>query len=94
LNSIKFRHAAALALVGWYLMIPPVGSDGTVDTEAPLGKWKISSSYDNARECNDVMLAAQGYMPDSQTGKKGPVTDNPRLLSEACISTDDPRLAK
>ncbi len=31
---MKVRHAAALALVGWYLMVPPVGQD-----PGALGKW-------------------------------------------------------
>jgi hypothetical protein len=34
------RHAAALALIGWYPMLPPTGRDylmGNVD--APLTQW-------------------------------------------------------
>jgi hypothetical protein len=26
-SGMKFRHAAALALVGWYLMMPPLYND-------------------------------------------------------------------
>ncbi len=36
------RHAAALALVGWYLMVPPmtqVRGHPAALTEAPLGRW-------------------------------------------------------
>jgi hypothetical protein len=36
---VKARHAAALALVGWYLMMPPViDENGTakIDASAPL----------------------------------------------------------
>ena len=37
---MKPRHAAALALVGWYLMVPPLGESeytkGGVDFGAPL----------------------------------------------------------
>jgi hypothetical protein len=32
------RHAAALALVGWYLIIPPLKGLGR-DERAPLSKW-------------------------------------------------------
>jgi hypothetical protein len=41
---MKLRHAAALALVGWYLMIPPFAKkDGAgnwhADPSAPLSNW-------------------------------------------------------
>ena len=50
------RHAAALALVGWYLMLPPHGSSGGVTalgvwTDAPMSKWEIDQSFDTADEC-------------------------------------------
>lgn len=37
---MKPRHAAALALVGWYLMVPPLASlqSQTADLHAPLSK--------------------------------------------------------
>src|SRR6185312_12144148 len=34
---MKPRHAAALALVGWYLMMPPWNP--ALDANAPLSKW-------------------------------------------------------
>jgi hypothetical protein len=36
---MKPRHAAALALVGWYLMVPPRQSDGWPDLAAPVSEW-------------------------------------------------------
>jgi hypothetical protein len=53
---MKPRHTAALALVGWYLMIPPVidlkhKRRYEADTDAPLSKWKQSGSYDSADAC-------------------------------------------
>ena len=39
---IRVRHVAKLALVGWYLMLPPlVGccGPGSYDAGAPLSKW-------------------------------------------------------
>lgn len=44
--SINFRHAAAFALVGWYLMIPP-----GKEFMAPLGYWVQEVSFDTAKEC-------------------------------------------
>jgi len=56
------RHAAALALVGWYLMIPPkiegwyfkdwhFFNGVRADERAPLDNWKILKSFDSAGEC-------------------------------------------
>jgi hypothetical protein len=50
LIPMTFLHAAALALVVWYLMLPP--RDGAeVTIHAPLSRWKIDGSYDSARKC-------------------------------------------
>jgi len=47
---VKPRHAVALALVGWYLMVSP--DWGTKDT--PLSQWEIQGSYDTATECREA----------------------------------------
>lgn len=48
---MKLSHAAALALVGWYLMLPPVSSDGRIQKDAPLSDWYIFSSFDTKEAC-------------------------------------------
>jgi hypothetical protein len=38
------RHSAAVALVGWYLLVPPVQTDlgiVQIQADAPLSKWSI-----------------------------------------------------
>lgn len=53
---MKPRHAVALALVGWYLMMPPqtrtwwIG-DEYYDDSAPLNRWTIERSFDKAEAC-------------------------------------------
>jgi hypothetical protein len=49
--SMNLRHAAVLALVGWYLMSAPMTPDHQVLTDAPLSKWKTGASFDTAKEC-------------------------------------------
>jgi hypothetical protein len=50
---MKPRHAAALALVGWYLMVPPRAQDGSPNIRAPLPKWnQASNGFDTASECS------------------------------------------
>jgi hypothetical protein len=56
---MNLRHTAALAPVGWYLMIsPPMRlSDGTIDPDlipdlsAPLPHWFHVRSFDTAADC-------------------------------------------
>jgi len=49
------RHAAALALVGWYLMQPTVfgkqGHQAFDNSEAEISEWTAVSSYDSAAQC-------------------------------------------
>ncbi len=56
---MKPRHAAALALVGWYLMTPPPEINlathlptGRPDLSAPFRFWQDDGSFDSAKECN------------------------------------------
>jgi hypothetical protein len=57
---MNLRHAAALALVGWYLVVPPAldlrnpstqTSGLFVDPSAPLLKWDTLATYESKAEC-------------------------------------------
>jgi hypothetical protein len=39
---MKHRNAAALALVGWYLMLPPLDHNLKPQTAAPLYQWEAT----------------------------------------------------
>jgi hypothetical protein len=45
------RHPAALALVGWYLLAPPLYK-GEVDEKAPLKEWTVLRSFGTVTECS------------------------------------------
>jgi len=83
---LKPRHAAALALVGWYLMVPPlVHKQNTLqqDTSQPLSKWTQFRAFDSAQDCEkdrDLILRAQ------QT------VNNADALQDRCVESGDPRL--
>jgi hypothetical protein len=81
------RHATSLVGLGWYLMMPPTMSDGTVVTSAPLSQWLVSSSHDSADDCESVRLMASGWMPypDGRRASHTPLGDK-----AACISSDNP----
>jgi hypothetical protein len=42
------RHTAALAFVGWYLLLPPLGPGGGVDTTAPFSQWERLGAIDTS----------------------------------------------
>jgi hypothetical protein len=90
---MKPRHAAALALVGWYLMVPPI-SNGTPAIAAPLSRWEIQESYDTAVECqSNLYLVVKQALTDLQ---KPMIQDKKNLVlqfsSATCVASDDPHL--
>jgi hypothetical protein len=83
---MKTRHAAAFALVGWYLMLPPpIGSSG-VATEVPLTQWKTFGFYPTKEACEQ---AKQNLLP-GPTRPSSDFTDQQILSVQAsrCVSSD------
>jgi hypothetical protein len=81
---MNLRHAAALALVGWILMVPPLTQTGPdsynlpADTSAPLSKWtyKAVDHFDSEDECKTELnsrqeLAARGLDRDAMMNRYG-----------------------
>ena len=90
------RHAATLALVGWYLMVPPTGlsPDGrrAFIFNAPLSQRYRWDFYDTASECwyvdRDLFLRSESVL------RIDPLNDAANAYLEAqSVPTDDPRLA-
>ena len=107
MSNSKLRHAAALALalVGWYLMTPPVDScrGGTFAhpcAETPLAKWTIERRFDEAAKCETAKAAwhesGTRYSTRRDQGATQILTpeeaDIARWLLAECIQSDDPRL--
>ncbi len=100
--SMKPCHAAALALVGWYLMVPPaIPNTHEVNKSAPLAQWTIRRTFPRNAGCENAKsrlrtqaLAAQAEKDAAgRRGQRNP--DSYCILCNAeCVSTDDPRLAK
>jgi hypothetical protein len=89
---MNFQHVAGLALVGWYLMLPPMGSVEsrhnrstgfyvTYSTQRPNTR-QIAGSYDTASECRTAVEQA------NQRARQ----NRPECSAIAsCIATDDLR---
>jgi hypothetical protein len=71
---------AALAMVGWYLMLP-------IDLNQPLADWYQWGSYETKTECETtkrkVASDAEGRHDQMAAAL---------FLAGRCISSDDPRL--
>jgi hypothetical protein len=96
---MKLRHAAALALVGWYLMVPPIGSKNgvpMVDKSAPLSQWHHRHSvYQSESDCTEALTKERDtYEAEIQAGEltMGSYIWKGQLDLETCIASDDPRL--
>jgi hypothetical protein len=79
---MKPRHAAALALVGWYLMVPP-----SEHVNLPISRWNHIASFDTADKCEADRV-------NSEKGNRDDPAKHKLILLSECIASDDPRLAK
>jgi hypothetical protein len=76
---LKHHHAAALALLGWYLIMgdPPLSK----------GNWGIFESFDTAAECKkDKEKLIEEHKDNNQLA--------PVFRHATCVATDDPRLRR
>ena len=96
---MNLRHTAALALVGWYLMLLPKGGHTLQVFDIP---WTATQrSFDTAKECEDARAKAV-VPPDTAvsdsikrlTGQpqSSPVAATADDRAFFCIETGDPRL--
>jgi hypothetical protein len=76
------RHAASLALVGWYLMVPPMGSEidptcgrswrpAMTDVFAAIAMWRSVTQLQTAR-CDHEELEVKNDAPLSEWEQKEP----------------------
>jgi hypothetical protein len=102
---MDLRHAAALALMGWYLMLPPYKADcQQVDTHSPLSAWTVARTFDSARGCKDyhrqleITVAKDGNSFQSKCHDKvvagiNPLDPNATVLGEGDFGIQGKRIA-
>jgi hypothetical protein len=89
---MKPRHAAALALVAWYLIAPPVrvpkgDEPAYMDEHARYRDWEILQVYKMANECEVAQRRARfDVNPDNPDPWLAQFGD------AECIASDDPRI--
>ena len=84
---MKISHFAALALIGWYLIVPLQTRTWWVgpqryDDGAPMSQWSIDRSFDKAGNCEAARQATEQQSSYEAL----------RMDHAVCIASDDPRL--
>jgi hypothetical protein len=89
---MKPRHALALGLVGWYLMVPPNKDANQIDPSVPLPKWIVLRAFDTADACDEAQDQLRYRV--SRLNTQAPVASEASEAAEfsQCIASDDPRL--
>jgi hypothetical protein len=102
------RHAAAFALAGWYLMVPPTDDHQNPLTKAPLYQWEqIGVPVRDSAELDDPFLTL-AEREARRTALKQSLLDQARdatgfarkmflkfsddAVEDRCVKSDDPRL--
>jgi lipocalin len=98
------RLVAALAFVGWYLMMPPDSAKipHEVDADVPLSHWITVASFDTQDSCEKALADIQTKEEDpivlDKTGKlkrlqkNDPALGKARAVNAGCVESDDFRL--
>jgi len=85
---MKPRHVAALALVGWYLMIPHRPGDHS----EPFSQWYQSGEFDKEAECNELLEYDRGVYHGNKSKRPTVQEQIRRLRYGQCVDANDPRL--
>jgi hypothetical protein len=101
-SRANLYHFAATALVGWYLMMPPIKRppDIGVRTDVPLSQWRAFYLYENLAACergragriglaSSTMYTSSIPRSSREIGARSAVE---QAKQSACIRSDDARL--
>jgi len=91
---MNLRHAAALASIGWYLLVPPsMKNSHNLDRKAPLSRWMYEGAFDHADDCESSR--ANGAMAKVSGGTEQEIKRLREMFAHGqCIASDDPRLKR
>ena len=90
-------HGAVLALMAWYLIVPPTLGWPTyrLNPSAPISQWRVVRGFEGASAC-------EAYLREERE-KTGPITVKfrktedmtvPATMAALCIFSDEPREGK
>lgn len=86
---MRLRRVAAVTLVGWCLIMPPLTQDRQqVDSKAPLSRWDTVGTYLTATGCRSELAKLTTLL----AGNINLSVIQRRALAGRCMAADDPRL--
>ncbi|MGO9606879.1 MAG: hypothetical protein ACLQAT_26395 [Candidatus Binataceae bacterium] len=96
---MKLYHAAAIALVGWYLMLPLIDDKVEPQPYAPMGQWDIAEKR-LFFDCSRVRGEKSGLKARHLDAAKNETGSLHRILTKfaedvdlgRCVRSDDPDL--
>jgi hypothetical protein len=89
------RHLAVIALVGWFLMMPPprtVGDHFETNFSAPLSKWTRLRRFDLQSQCESAREAYRQKPTGNLVIMLGAAEAQATTKASQCVASDDPRL--
>lgn len=89
---MKIWHVVAIALTGWYLMVPPPLSpspqDGRIE---PLSRWTTTGTFESKKACEAERVQFSKVDPGAEAyGYRGLPPEE--VYDAQCVATDDARL--
>jgi hypothetical protein len=98
LNRKNLEVAAAVGLIGWYLMIPPprqIDSKLQINYTAPIEKWVQLRLFDSRSECEAARSAYAKNPPGGIADMLSSKAEERAVMQAArCIAASDPRIAE
>ena len=91
-RTMKSHHAIALALIGWYLITPPSLPNGSLDLEAPLGRWDRQQLFASSDECKNGRERLLNLQAGPGTPPQQMAEMRRSVLKSRCVADEDPRL--
>lgn len=97
------HHAAALVLVGWYLITAPVTEQGAIHQDAPLTEWTKALHFDSESDCDarrrekirdsedEAELAPKSDVDED--AKRDADNNLDAALTSQCVPDNDPRIS-
>jgi hypothetical protein len=93
---MKSRHAVSLALVGWYLMVPPVVCEKgkcSAELNASFQQWHRSrKSAGSESDCEEARPKVRAAVDKAVKDVSARSEFDKALTAGLCVSGDDPRL--
>jgi hypothetical protein len=87
---MKLQHAAALALVGWCLAMPPFDYTSPDPPKTPTSEWMVKCPFPNAEACEQrrqKLIEARIKLAKPSRDRMVRVMKGSR-----CLASDDPLL--